>query len=206
MSLVDDMPIQYPWLRASLKGTLMGLADSATQNRIVREGPSSEQDEWFFESVLNELPRDVEELEGVALRDAGEVEAVKATREAFDAVAASLRLPVDDAEWVASPHWPEVVRRASLAYALMAGSDEAPPPPSKEAVERVLTALIAGEETWHDAANWAGQWVVWGQRDMPRPIWSALYRIAGIGEAHHQRSEGEAREDARRWRNELRQS
>lgn len=206
MSLLDDMPIKYPWVRANLKGTLAGLGDSATQDRIIRDGPSSKDDEWFYESILNELPYDVAELQGVALRDVQEVEAVQATRKALDTVAASLRSPVEDADWVASPLWAEVVRRAAFAYSLLDGNDEVPPPPSKEDVACVLGLLISGDAEWLDATNWAGQWVVYGQRDVPRATWTVLHRIAGIGGAHHQRSDKEAREDALKWRNELRQS
>lgn len=206
MTLLDDMPIRYPWVRANLKGVLAGLRDSATQERIIRDGPSSEADDWFFDSVLNELPSQVAELESVALRDAEEVAAVTATRDALDSVAASLRLPVDDGAWVASPLWPEVVRCAALAYALLDGNDEVPPPPSRQEVEHVLDHLAAGDVSWGDAVNWVGQWLVWGRRDIPGPIWTALYRISGQGEARHQRSDKEAREDALRWRNELRQS
>lgn len=206
MGLLDDMPVTYPWMRANLKGHLETLADVATQERIMRDGPTEETDHWFFDSMINDFPHDLSGLREVALRDDDELEAVEATRRALDAVEGSLRPAFDDEAWYRSPHWPEVVRCASLAYALMVANDEVPAPPSREEVVQVLGQLAAGDVSWHDAANWVSHWMVWGRRDVPEPIWTALYRISGEGEAHHRRSDKEAREDALRWRNELRQS
>jgi len=121
-------PIRFPDMRANLHGFSESLSDEAYQNQVwIEHQLSATRDSFtdvihFFydDTTLAEHP---DQWLGLILRNASEVDAVKALVSAMDLLFAKMGTEEPDETYLRSADWPQVVTLARRLVAQLDQSD-----------------------------------------------------------------------------------
>lgn len=122
-------PIRFPDMRANLHGFSESLSDEAYQKRVwIDHQPSAVRDSFtdvvhFFydDTTLAEHP---DQWVGLVLRNASEVDAVKALASAMDSLFAKMGTEEPDEVYIRSADWPHIVTLARRLVAQLEQPDE----------------------------------------------------------------------------------
>ncbi len=116
-------------MRANLHGFTESLSDEAYQKRVwVEHQPSATRDSFtdvvhfFYDDTT--LAEDPDQWVGLILRDASEVDAVKALVSAMDLLFAQMGTEEPDDAYIRSADWPQVVMQARKLSVQLSRFDE----------------------------------------------------------------------------------
>lgn len=121
--------LRYPDMRANLHAFSQSLSDEAYQKKVwvdcerpaSRDSFSDVVHFFYDDTTLAEHP---DQWIGLILRDAAEVEAVRALTSAIDGIFAKLGTEETDEVYVHAPDWPQVVQSARELVTQLERPDE----------------------------------------------------------------------------------